>query len=393
MVVDRQQPEVGAGALGDVLPGNEVRVVLELGHEHDVTRPEVVEAPGVGDEVDRLRRAAGEDHLARGGRIDELARRLACALVRLGRPLREQIDAAVHVRVRGLVEVADRVQHLARLLRAGRRVEIRERLSVDLLLEDREVGAQLLRVEGWASRHGHRAIVPRHRVMKLSATTAVALRDSPARSGLRRLGHDLELTWGEGVRQCRLRRLPHAQGRGVEGPGRAQPRRAEARPVDRRAAGAPGRERHALVRQEALERPDRAGGVVRLVGRAQLGNELRLQARQDDDRRVRAERQAFLLPAGVRQPHLQGGAREGARPAGDRRLAHQRRPRRLPPDLALDRARRARLLQARRRPGALARSDDVQLGLLPRRPPGRAGRAAARTWSSRSRGISAARRP
>ena len=66
---------------------------------------------------------------------------------------------------------------------------------------------------------------------------------------------------------------------------------------------------------------DRAGGVVRLVGRAQLGNELRLQARQDDDRRVRAERQAVLLPAGVRQPDLPGGAREGARAAGDRRLA------------------------------------------------------------------------
>ena len=173
VVVDRQQPEVGAGPLGDVLPRNEVRVVLELGHEHDVARPEVVEAPGVGDEVDPLGRAAGEDHLARGRRVDELARRLARALVPLGRPLGEQVDAAVHVRVRGLVEVADRVQHLPRLLRAGRRVEIGERLAVDLLLEDREVGAQLLRVEGWASRHGHRAIVPRHRVMKLSAATAL----------------------------------------------------------------------------------------------------------------------------------------------------------------------------------------------------------------------------
>ena len=46
---------------------------------------------------------------------------------------------------------------------------------MDLLLEDREVGAKLLRVEGWASRHGHRAIVPRHRVMKLSATIAVLI--------------------------------------------------------------------------------------------------------------------------------------------------------------------------------------------------------------------------
>ena len=39
VVVDRDDPEVGAGAVRDVLPGDEVRVVLELGREHDVARP------------------------------------------------------------------------------------------------------------------------------------------------------------------------------------------------------------------------------------------------------------------------------------------------------------------------------------------------------------------
>ena len=38
VVVDRDDPELGAGAAGDVLPGDEVRVVLELGREHDVAR-------------------------------------------------------------------------------------------------------------------------------------------------------------------------------------------------------------------------------------------------------------------------------------------------------------------------------------------------------------------
>ena len=147
VVVDRQHPEVGARALGDVLPGHEVRVVLELGHEHDVARAEVVETPGVGDEVDRLGRAAGEDHLAGRRGVHERASLLACALVARGRALRQRVDAAVHVRVRGLVELADRVEHLPRLLRAGRGIEVRERLPVDLLLEDRKVGAELLRIE------------------------------------------------------------------------------------------------------------------------------------------------------------------------------------------------------------------------------------------------------
>src|SRR5919201_2073413 len=58
------------------------------------------------------------------------------------------------------------VASLARALRADGRVEIGERLPMDLLREDREIGAQLLRVERGSCRHGHRAIVPRHRVMK-----------------------------------------------------------------------------------------------------------------------------------------------------------------------------------------------------------------------------------
>jgi bifunctional non-homologous end joining protein LigD len=35
--VDREHAELGAGALGDVLPGHEVRVVLELGDDDEVT--------------------------------------------------------------------------------------------------------------------------------------------------------------------------------------------------------------------------------------------------------------------------------------------------------------------------------------------------------------------
>src|SRR6185437_1129747 len=89
----------------------------------------------------------------------------------------------MHIRVRGLVELAEGVEHLPRLLRAGCGIEVRERLAVDLLLEDREVGAQSLRVKRGSSCHGHRAIVPRHRVMKFRATAAFLLVTIPLVAG------------------------------------------------------------------------------------------------------------------------------------------------------------------------------------------------------------------
>jgi hypothetical protein len=87
--VDGDRAELRAGTLRDLLPGDEVRVVLELGRNDDVAGAEIVEAPGVGDEVQRLGRAAREDDLARGGRVDEGPHLLARALEALGRPLGE----------------------------------------------------------------------------------------------------------------------------------------------------------------------------------------------------------------------------------------------------------------------------------------------------------------
>ena len=141
-VVDRDVAEARARLARDELPGDEVRVVLELGDHDGVAGAEVLEPPRVGDEVDRLRRAAREDHLALGRRVDEGGDRAAGALVALGRALGEPVDAAMDVRVLVLVERAHPVEHLAWLLGRRGRVEVRERLPVDELLEEREVGAQ-----------------------------------------------------------------------------------------------------------------------------------------------------------------------------------------------------------------------------------------------------------
>ena len=160
VVVERDRLEGCSGPLGDVLPGHEVRVVLELRDEDDVAGPEIVEAPGVGDEVDALGCAVGEDQLAWLRCVHEARDLLARAFVFGGGHLRERVDAAMDVRVLGLVERAELVQHLPRLVRAHRRVEVGEPLAPDLLVEDREIRAELLRVQLRLRRHGHPVIVP-----------------------------------------------------------------------------------------------------------------------------------------------------------------------------------------------------------------------------------------
>ena len=64
----------------------------------------------------------------------------------------DRVHAAVDVGVVVLVDVVHRVHDLARRLRRGRRVEVGERVAVDLAREDRKVGAQR---EGVERRRGH----------------------------------------------------------------------------------------------------------------------------------------------------------------------------------------------------------------------------------------------
>ncbi len=98
-VVDRRNDEFGPGLLADQLPGNDVGVMLEMGDEHLVAGAELRPAEALRDEVDGFRRAAGEYHLARAGRIDERAERFASAFVGVGRPVTQRMHATVHVGV------------------------------------------------------------------------------------------------------------------------------------------------------------------------------------------------------------------------------------------------------------------------------------------------------
>ena len=99
LVVDRRPVDLGPDPLGQLLPGDDVGVVLHLGEHDAVAGADVGVAPGAGDEVDRLGRVADEDHLAAVAGAEVAGDDVARPLVGGGRLGREGVGAAVDVRV------------------------------------------------------------------------------------------------------------------------------------------------------------------------------------------------------------------------------------------------------------------------------------------------------
>ena len=139
-------------ALGELLPGDDVRVVLHLGEHDPVARADVGVTPGAGDQVDRLGHVADEDDLAAVGGADVVGDRRPGALVGRGRLGRERVRAAVDVGVVAALVAVDRLDRGEHALRAGAGVEIGDRLAVDLALERRERRPDLLDREGGCRR-------------------------------------------------------------------------------------------------------------------------------------------------------------------------------------------------------------------------------------------------
>ena len=139
-VVGGDEAQLCADPLGQHLPWNQIAVVLDLGQQDLVIRAHVVVAPRPRHQVDRLGGPAGEDDLVRPCGVDESRDPCAGVLILRGGVLAERVQAAVDVRVVRLVVLANRVNDRPRLLRGRRVVQVDERLVVDPLRQDREVG-------------------------------------------------------------------------------------------------------------------------------------------------------------------------------------------------------------------------------------------------------------
>ena len=147
-IVDGDHLELGSGVGTYQLPRHDIRMMLHLGDEHLVSRlePRPQEAPG--HQVDAFRGTAHEDDLVFPRGAQESSGGFAGGFVAVGRSLGEGVHAAVDVRVGAAVARYQGVDHRLGLVRGRRAVEIDQGLAVDLLIESRKVGPDLLEIEG-----------------------------------------------------------------------------------------------------------------------------------------------------------------------------------------------------------------------------------------------------
>ncbi len=132
-----------AGAPGQFLPRDEVRVVLQLRGDDDIARAdgagESVVADRVGHQVDRLGGVLGEHQLVGVG-ADEGRDVGAALLVGVGGLLHQLVRTAVHRAVGRGQEVTLGVENLQRPLRGGTGIQVRQLISAaHHALQNREV--------------------------------------------------------------------------------------------------------------------------------------------------------------------------------------------------------------------------------------------------------------
>src|SRR5205085_5691783 len=157
-------------------------VMLELGDEDLVARAQ--RSPQrFGQQVDAVGRAPREHDLLAAGGADEALDPIARGLVELGRLLAQRVDRAMDVGVAARVVLRHRLDHRARLLAGGRRIEVDERMAVDDPLEDRKVAAGLL-VEShrpsacWSTEIG--SVRQRRRLGRMSACSTARTSSTPS---------------------------------------------------------------------------------------------------------------------------------------------------------------------------------------------------------------------
>ena len=123
---------------GELLPRDEVRMVLECGDDDLVTRPDVFMPPGGRHEVERLRGAAREDQAVRIRNTKELRNPRTRRVVAFRGAGREIVRAAMRIRIVPLIVIAHRVEHDTGLLGSGRRIQVVKPGVID---EERKIRA------------------------------------------------------------------------------------------------------------------------------------------------------------------------------------------------------------------------------------------------------------
>ena len=128
--------ELGAGLAADLLPRDQVGVVLHDGDDDLVARFEHCGCKALGDQIERLARVAGEDDLVGLGSADAVSDLLAHLRDGVGGLDGQRVQAAQGVGVHALIEVTLGVEHAGGALRGGGAIEEGD---LGVLLKQREL--------------------------------------------------------------------------------------------------------------------------------------------------------------------------------------------------------------------------------------------------------------
>ena len=136
MLGDGHVAKFHTSLLCEHLPGNNIGMVLHLGQDDGVALGQVRTTPSMGDEVDGLGRAAGDDDFVSVEASLEFA---AAGFVAFGCFTCEGVNGSVDVGVGFGVVIIHRVQDDLRLLCGRSVVQIDQRIAVNLTLQNREL--------------------------------------------------------------------------------------------------------------------------------------------------------------------------------------------------------------------------------------------------------------
>ena len=124
LVRERAHKEARAAMLRELLPRDEIRMMVQRSHHDLVTFRHIRLAPCRRHEVQRLGGATREYQAFGIGDTNKLCDALPSGVVAVRRATRERVRAAMRIGVVVLVVVAHRVEHHTRFLRCGGRVEV-----------------------------------------------------------------------------------------------------------------------------------------------------------------------------------------------------------------------------------------------------------------------------
>ena len=131
-----------AGTLRDQLPRHDVGVVFHA-REHDrVAGLQPRQRPGIGDQIDRERGAAAQHQLV-AAHLQKCGELAARGLKGFGRLRAQRVHGAADVGVVVAIEVVHCLDHRRRLLPGIGRVEVDQRLAVNLARQHWEIAADL----------------------------------------------------------------------------------------------------------------------------------------------------------------------------------------------------------------------------------------------------------